>query len=61
MKVMITRIKKYYATLNAYQFVGTEKLEYIQTSNRLSLSSGEQIHIWIKHVDGRFDLIVAKL
>lgn len=54
--------KKYYVALNAYQFIGTEKLEYIQTSNRLSpLSTGEQIHIWIKHIDGRFDLIVEKI
>lgn len=54
--------EKYYAELTAYQYVGDEPLNYIQISNRIDPpTDGEQVHIWIKHVDGLFNVKIAKL
>lgn len=54
--------KQYYAELTAYQYIGSEKLNYVQISNRIPpLSDGEQVHFWIRHVNGAFDLIITKL
>lgn len=53
---------QYYAELTAYQYVGAEQLRYIQTSNRINpLSEGQQVHIWIRHVDGMFDVIITPI
>lgn len=52
----------YYAELVAYQYVGYETLNYIQMSNRIEpLADGEQVHFWIRHVNGSFDIKIAKL
>lgn len=54
--------EKYYAELTAYQYVGDEPLNYIQMSNRIDPPvDGEQVHIWIKHVDGLFNVKISKL
>lgn len=54
--------EKYYAELTAYQYVGDEPLNYIQISNRIDPPvDGEQVHIWIKHVDGLFNIKISKL
>lgn len=54
--------KMYYAELIAYQYVGTEKVSQLIWSNRIEpIAEGEQIHFYIRHVDGAFDLIVTKL
>lgn len=51
----------YYAELTAYQYIGTKRLNYIQMSNRIEpLEDGDQAHIWIQHVDGLFDIKIAK-
>ena len=54
--------KQYYAELTAYQYVGSEKLNYVQISTRIPpLSDGEQVHFWMRHINGAFNLIVTKL
>lgn len=51
----------YYAELTAYEYIGNERLNYIQISNRIDpLVEGEQAHIWLRHVNGAFDLKIAK-
>lgn len=51
----------YYAELTAYQYIGQERMNYVQFSNRISpLSEGEQVHIWIRHINGTFDVKIAK-
>ena len=52
----------YYAELIATFYVGYEPLNYIQFSNRIEApEEGEQVHFWIKHVNGTFDVKIAKL
>ena len=54
--------EKYYAELTAYQYVGDEPLNYVQISNRIDPpTDGEQVHFWIRHIDGCFDIKIAKL
>lgn len=54
--------EKYYAELTAYQYVGTERLNYVQISNRIELpTDGEKVFFWIRHVDGAFDIKIEKL
>lgn len=54
--------ESYYAELVAYQYVGDDKLNYIQISNLIDPpTDGEQVHFWIRHVDGAFDIKIAKL
>lgn len=51
----------YYAELTAYEDIGGQRLNYIQISNRIDpLVEGEQVHIWLRHVNGAFDLKIAK-
>ena len=51
----------YYSELTAYEDIGVQRLNYVQVSNRIEpLAEGEQVHIWIRHVDGAFDLKIAK-
>ena len=51
----------YYAELIAYQYIGSERLNYIQMSNRIEpLLDREQVHIWIRHIDGTFDIKITK-
>ena len=52
----------YYAELVAYSYIGYERLNYIQMSNRIEPpSNGEQIHFWIRHVDGTFDIKIKNI
>ena len=52
----------YYVELIAYQQIGSEKLSYIQMSNRIpALMDGQQLFIWLKHVNGLFDLKIEAL
>lgn len=54
--------EKYYAELTAYQYVGTERLNYVQISNRIEPpTDGEKVFFWIRHIDGAFDIKIEKL
>lgn len=51
----------YYAELTASQYIGDEFLNYIQISNRIEPpTDGEQVHFWIRHVNGVFEIKIAK-
>lgn len=54
--------KEYYLELEAYYYIGgKKKISYIQRSNRITpLSDDESLFIWIRHVDGTFDLKIEK-
>jgi len=52
----------YYAELVAYSYIGYERLNYIQLSNRIEPpNDDEQVYFWIRHVDGCFDIKIEKL
>lgn len=54
--------KLYYAEIAPYSYVGNEPLRYIQTSNRIpALAKGQQVFIWLRHVDGMYDLKIEVL
>ena len=52
----------YYAELVTYSYIGYERLNYIQLSNRIEPpNDDEQVYFWIRHVDGCFDIKIEKL
>jgi len=53
---------KYYAELTTFHYVGSEQLKYRQVSNRISpLIGDQQVHIYVRHVNGLFDLVITPL
>lgn len=54
--------KQYYAELTAYQYIGGTRLNYVLPSNLIPpLNDGEQVHFWIRHLNGAFDLEITKM
>lgn len=52
----------YYAELTAYTPIGSERLTYIVSSNKIpKLENGQQVFIWMRHIDGLFDLKIEAL
>lgn len=51
-----------YVLLTAYSYVNTEPLNYIQQSNKIPvLAEGQPVFIFVKHMDGIFDLQIEAL
>ena len=52
----------YYVELTSQTYIGLEPLTYIQRSNRiLKPEDNQQVFIYIKHVNGKFDLQIETL
>jgi len=54
--------KMYYVELAAYHMIGGEILRYIRTSNLIpALEDGQQVFIWMRHVNGLYDLQIEAI
>lgn len=54
--------KLYYVELTASHMIDVERLSYIRTSNLIpALMEGQQLFIWMRHVNGTYDLKIEAI